>query len=909
MNFTKLSLAVALAFVASTTNATAILETEPAVLQMSSKNIVITYHADQGSGGLKGLTSGVYAHTGVITNKSKDSSDWKYAPPKWGDNSEKYALNYEGNNTWTLKMDDLRSYYGITDETEIVKQLAFVFRNEDCTKEGKSETGGDLFIDVQEEGFAMQVTTDQKNAVLLAPTTVNVTVNATTAADFTVAVNGVSIGSATGVTEYKTSFKVDATGQYIVTVVGKTASEQIEEELTFLHLPQAVKKDYPGGKPIMGAIENSDGSVTFCLGAPSKTNVLIVGSWDGYEPLEERVMNYQDYNGFRYFWTTVSGLNRNEYYPYYYLVDGKIKVGDPYAHLVLDPYQDKWLDSKIWPDMPKYPYDLFEDTMLAVYHGAEADYDWEVKDFKIPEHGSLVVYEMLFRDFTAAKTIKGAMSYFTHLTNLGVNAVELMPVMEFNGNNSWGYNTNFYQAPDKAYGSPEDLREFIDLCHKNGIAVILDIVFNQSDGLTPWYQMYNISSNPFYNQYAPHDYSVLNDWNQDNAMVQQYFDDTLRYWLKAYNVDGFRFDLVKGLGDNGSYGGGTEAYNQSRVDRMKKFHAVIKEVKPNGIHINENLAGYQEENAMAEDGQLNWANVNNASCQIAMGWSSDSDASRFYSPKDTRTWGSTVAYAESHDEQRMGYKQSQWGATDAIKTNWEARCNRLGTVAAEMLMAPGPKMIWQFGELGDDENTKNKDGGNNTDPKKPWWFMLDEPAVDGLLTSYKELIGVRMLNPELFKESANINMSFNGWDNGRFVVLTAGNQEAVLLCNPTTDKTVTVSAPVQKISSSNMKVLSSSYNYKPEVSVSGGNVSISIPAGSYAVVGTGDLSGIGTIAADGDVCPTFNVVGGKGEIIIAGSYTTAQVFDLAGRPQAARNLIPGIYIVNVDGTSSKVVVR
>lgn len=100
---------------------------------------------------------------------------------------------------------------------------------------------------------------------------------------------------------------------------------------------------------------------------------------------------------------------------------------------------------------------------------------------------------MLFRDFTGTEgeangngTVRKAIEKIPYLKGLGINAVELMPIMEFNGNNSWGYNTNFYFAPDKAYGTHEDYKEFIDKCHEEGIAVILDIVFNQSDGLHPW---------------------------------------------------------------------------------------------------------------------------------------------------------------------------------------------------------------------------------------------------------------------------------------------------------------------------------------------------------------------------------------------------------------------------------------
>jgi 1,4-alpha-glucan branching enzyme len=183
--------------------------------------------------------------------------------------------------------------------------------------------------------------------------------------------------------------------------------------------------------------------------------------------------------------------------------------------------------------MPAYPTDKFDDIMLAVYRGDIDKYDW--CDFTIPDHSNLIIYELLFRDFTGTEgkaeangTVRQAIAKIPYLKALGVNAIELMPIMEFNGNNSWGYNTNFYMAPDKAYGSPEDYKEFIDLCHKNGMAVILDIVFNQSDGLHPWYQMYPIASNPFYNQNAPHSYSVLNDWNQDNALVEQQWTDAIK---------------------------------------------------------------------------------------------------------------------------------------------------------------------------------------------------------------------------------------------------------------------------------------------------------------------------------------------------------------------------------------------
>ena len=375
-----------------------------------------------------------------------------------------------------------------------------------------------------------------------------------------------------------------------------------------------------------------------------------------------------------------------------------------------------------------------------------------------------------------------AIEKIPYLKALGINAVELLPIMEFNGNISWGYNPNFYFAVDKAYGTPDDYKEFIDECHKNGIAVILDMVFNQSDGLHPWYQMYPAGSNPFYNQTAPHAYSVLNDWNQGFPMVQEQWADVLRYWMEEYKFDGFRFDLVKGLGDNDSYAdagdAATNAYNASRVARMRELQKVVESVNPSAYFINENLATAKEENEMAETGELNWANINDAGCQFAMGYKSDSNLSRFYAPKDARTWGSTVSYLESHDEQRLAYKQNQWGVT-GVKGNLSASMQRLGSAAAQMIMAPGAHMIWQFSELGNDDNTKNSDGGNNTDPKTVRWNLLDVPERKGLYDCYSELIAIRNENSDVFAESASFesNCSASDWENGRKLVSKAGDKE------------------------------------------------------------------------------------------------------------------------------------
>lgn len=133
-----------------------LITTSPTIVQRSSNPIVITFHADQGNKGLMGLTSStpVYAHTGIIR---KGSTKWEYAP-QWLDNSAKYKLSYVSANTWQLTIPGINEYYGITNAVEVEK-LAFVFRNANGSKEGKTAAGGDIFVNVvQDNEFELTLT-------------------------------------------------------------------------------------------------------------------------------------------------------------------------------------------------------------------------------------------------------------------------------------------------------------------------------------------------------------------------------------------------------------------------------------------------------------------------------------------------------------------------------------------------------------------------------------------------------------------------------------------------------------------------------------------------------------------------------------------------------------------------------
>lgn len=884
-----------------------IVTTSPEVLQESSQDVVLYYHADSslGNGGLKDYTGDdVYAHIGVTTA----AGDWQHVQADWNQNIAKCKLARVDANTYSLAIGDIRSYFGLTD-AEHATRICLVFRNANGSRQGKAKGDKDIFVDIQPEGLAMTFTCSAPEVVTEA-TTAAFKVSTTIAADIAISVNGTSIATATSATVLEKTYSIAEAGSYEFIATATADGTTLSQSCTVSYVSPLPMRDYPGGTPRMGAVENADGTVTFCLAAPGKNSVTIVPSWSDYKVLPANTMYRHDYNGVSYFWITSPALADDTDHIYYYLVDGTRAVGDPYARLVLDPYNDRWLTAD-W--IPEYSAAVTESVPLAVWRRGMNDYAWT--DFTTPAHSSLYVYEMLLRDFTGTEgkanadgTLAAAMDKIPYIKSLGVNAVELMPVMEFNGNNSWGYNTNFYMAPDKAYGSPEEYKDFIDECHRQGLAVILDVVFNQTDGLAPWYQMYNAGSNPFYNSTAPHDYSVLNDLNPSYGLVEQHYKDVLQYWLREYNVDGFRFDLVKGLGDNDSYGSGTNGRNQSRIDRMKRLHAAMREVKPDVIHINELLGDNSEENANAEDGQLGWHNLSHNSGQFAMFFDEGGKGlSDFYAPNAGRTSGLSVAYAESHDEERLGAKIQAYAPAE-IKTA-TVRAARLGAMGVWMVLTPGPKMIWQFQELGNEESTKNADGGNNTSPKTVRWNDLENAVKQRILTAYQAAGQLRAANPDMFGADADFSCTWSSSKTApRSLCVRKDGRSIVAFFNPSTTAAQTVTVTSTGLEPSNAELVYASSGFSnPQLTGTGGTLSLSVPANGFAIYSSAGLNGIDDAVADG--IASVSVRGGRGEIHVDGAVGAVETFDVQGRRVGLTGLAAGVYIVRADGRAFKVVVK
>lgn len=242
-------------------------------------------------------------------------------------------------------------------------------------------------------------------------------------------------------------------------------------------------------------------------------------------------------------------------------------------HILLDPYARAVTGQRNWGERPEGGGDF-------VYHArvVENNFDWgKVKQLEYPLE-DLVIYEMHVRGFTkddssgvtAKGTYEGLRQKIPYLKDLGINAVELMPIFEFDEMESarvvdgkqlynyWGYNTVCFFAPNTGYSSVvehnhegDELKRMIYELKENGIEVILDVVFNhtaEGNEHGPCFSFKGIDNNIYY-ILAPdgtyYNFSGCgNVLNCNHPMTRRFIIDCLRYWVTEYRVDGFRFDLA-----------------------------------------------------------------------------------------------------------------------------------------------------------------------------------------------------------------------------------------------------------------------------------------------------------------------------------------------------------------------------
>ncbi|MBX2966488.1 MAG: T9SS type A sorting domain-containing protein [Cyclobacteriaceae bacterium] len=555
----------------------------------------------------------------------------------------------------------------------------------------------------------------------------------------------------------------EPTGLYHVKVVGTSANGTSEVAFSYLVRGATATESLPSGI-IPGINYDADPTkVTLCLWAPDKNSVYVRGDFSDWDVLPQ----YQMKRDGEYFWTELTGLTSGEEYAFQYLVDESIWVADPYADKILDP-DDQYIPATTYPNLKLYPQKALLNhwyfNRLSVFQTNQTPYQWQATNYQRPEKEKLVVYELLIRDFFDAnnRNYQNLIDTLSYLKRLGVNAIELMPIMEFNGNEGWGYNPTFMFAVDKYYGTKNKLKEFIDVCHQNDMAVILDIAMNHQDIPNSYAMMdFDFSAfkptagNKWFNVDPKHPYNVFFDMNHESQYTKNYIDTVNYYWLNEYKIDGYRFDLSKGFTQNTSCGGSTTNENcfnstvdASRIAILKRMADKIWEHSPEAYVILEHFAANAEEKELAEyragegKGMLFWGNLNHAYMENAMGYFPQSNINWVY--HGSRGWSvpHVIGYMESHDEERMMFKNLQYGNSSGSYSvkNLPTALDRVKAAATMFYTIPGPKMLWQFGELGYDISI---DDGGRLSPKPVKWDYLSDPSRYRLYQHTADLIRLR----------------------------------------------------------------------------------------------------------------------------------------------------------------------
>ncbi|MBK1438667.1 1,4-alpha-glucan-branching protein [Parapedobacter sp. ISTM3] len=729
----------------------------------ANEEITLRFDSGKGNRELHGYAGDVYAHIGVITSLSGGATDWRYVKTEWGENTAATRLVDIGNGVYELKLKP-RVYFGVPTGEKLLK-IALVLRSADGSKVGRNSDGSDLYVPLFEQGglhvrFSgpeMQpLFSPQPSKLVYAPgETIELTALASTSVELAIHVNGNLIGTDRGTT-LRATYTFTQSGEHTFTAVATESGKSGEAGFSVLVLGDPEIAELPAGAAPNGVTFMSGGSAAvFALTAPGKTSAYLLGDFNDWSFQPESLMKRTP-DG-KHWWVAVDGLDPQAAYAYQFVIDGTIRVADPYAELVLDPDHDQYIPGHTYPNLKSYPHGKTS-GIVAVTTANEHRYAWRTQGFRRPHPHDLVIYELHVRDFIAARNYKTLVDTLNYLTNLGVNALQLMPVNEFEGNSSWGYNPSFYFAPDKYYGTKNDLKQLIDECHARGIAVILDVVLNHTFGQSPLVRLYAengrpSADNPWLNTEARHPFNVGYDFNHESEYTKAFVSDVLRFWMEEYRVDGFRFDLSKGFtqkntGTSESGVAAWSAYDASRVAIWKAYHAFIRSIDADFFVILEHFADDSEESELAAEGMLLWNNLNYPFNEATMGWLDQSDFRRLFHTEHGFSAPNLVSYMESHDEERIMFKNLAYGnrsgGYDVRQLNTALK--RVEMAAAFLLAAPGPKMMWQFGELGYDVSI---DENGRTGEKPVLWEYNKGPRRE-LYEAFGRLIGFKTHN-EIFR--------------------------------------------------------------------------------------------------------------------------------------------------------------
>jgi len=436
----------------------------------------------------------------------------------------------------------------------------------------------------------------------------------------------------------------------------------------------------------MGSIPYAEGTA-FRVWAPHADGVAVTGDFDEWSATQHTLTHEGD----GYWYAEVPGAQPGQQYQFALTLGGETAYRiDPYARAVTN----------------------------SIGNGIIVDpgvFDWAGDDFECPPHEDLVIYETHIGSFVGSDDsmgdLEGLAGKLDYLQTLGINAIELMPLMEFAGDYSWGYNPAHVFAVESSYGGPEALRAFIKEAHAHGIAVIIDVVYNHfgPSDLGLW-QFDGWSENDKGGIYFYNDWRSSTPWGDtrpDYAReeVRRFIRDNALMWLREFHADGLRLDMTPYMRSvDGSGWDIDEGWSL-----MRWVAESVREERPDAIVIAEDLHGEMAVTSTGPGGaamHAQWDNQFVHPMRAALTAADDGQRSmaavagaitaQYHHAFDR------VVYTESHDEVANGKARvpSEVAANNA--DGWAAQ--KLATLgAALVLTTPGIPMLFQGQEFLEDE--------------------------------------------------------------------------------------------------------------------------------------------------------------------------------------------------------------